>query len=213
MNLSSKTIWAAWNHIVFPTFPTSVEILFYFLEDSSPFSSAINTTVFSFFGNVCPEFQSKGGSLCASLAVHNGFLRFDIWCNTCWPLDGQLCSLASLIHILVQATGGTQTCDEMCGTVSALTIWAIPSVSDNKWTCTLIDGHWNIVSKLTHPLLDKVMLRNQWHIGAQECHLMLKDLHIRPYMATKWRCVWNKTFLLGPIIGIRSFRASFHHFS
>ena len=41
------------------------------------------------------------------------------------------------------------------------------------------------------------MSRNQWHIGAQECHLMLKELHMRLYMVTKWRCVSNKTFLLG----------------
>ena len=49
-------------------------------------------------------------------------------------------------------------------------------------------------------LLDKVMSRNQWHIGVQEHHLMLKELHMRPYMVTKRRCVWNKTFLLGPIV-------------
>ena len=42
---------------------------------------------------------------------------------------------------------------------------------------------------------------------------MFKKLYMRPYMVTKRRCVWNKTFLLGPIIGIRSFHASFYHFS
>ena len=31
-------------------------------------------------------------------------------------------------------------------------------------------------------------------------HLMLKELHMRPYIVTQGRCVWNKTFLLGPIV-------------
>ena len=37
-------------------------------------------------------------------------------------------------------------------------------------------------------LLDKVMLRNQWHIGVLQCHLMFKvteELHTRPYMVTE----------------------------
>ena len=29
---------------------------------------------------------------------------------------------------------------------------------------------------------------------------MLKELHMRPYMVTERSCVWNKTFLLGPIV-------------
>ena len=44
-----------------------------------------------------------------------------------------------------------------------------------------------------YSLLDKVMSRNQRHIGVQEHHLMFKD----PYMVIKRRCVWNKTFQLG----------------
>ena len=47
-----------------------------------------------------------------------------------------------------------------------------------------------------HTLLDKVMSRNQWHIGVQEHHLMFKDL----YMVIKRWCVWNKTFLLCAIV-------------
>ena len=38
-------------------------------------------------------------------------------------------------------------------------------------------------------LLDKVMSRNQWHIGAKERHLMLKELHMRPYMVKKKVCL------------------------
>ena len=35
----------------------------------------------------------------------------------------------------------------------------------------------------------------------QNCqhHLMLRKVHMRPYVVTKIRCVWNKTFLLAEI--------------
>ena len=41
------------------------------------------------------------------------------------------------------------------------------------------------------------MSRNQWHIGVHQRHLCLKvtkELHTRPYMVTKRRCVWTKHF-------------------
>ena len=38
-------------------------------------------------------------------------------------------------------------------------------------------------------LLDKVMLRSQWHIGVREYRLTFKD----PYMVIKRRSVWSKT--------------------
>ena len=43
------------------------------------------------FGNVCPEFQSPGGSL---------------WCDTWWPLGDQHCSQVFLTHVL---PGNTST--------------------------------------------------------------------------------------------------------
>ena len=68
---------------------------------------------------------------------------------------------------------------------------------------------YHLFRKVYFTLLDKVMSRNQWHIGVQERHLTFKD----PYMIIKRRCVWNKTFLLGPLYGIGSLHASFHKFS
>ena len=49
-------------------------------------------------------------------------------------------------------------------------------------------------------LLDKVGCVVIGDFQMDQHHLMLKELHMRPYMVTKRRCVWNKTFLLGPIV-------------
>ena len=64
--------------------------------------------------------------------------------------------------------------------------------------CYVLTAYCNQIKKQTNkqntkPLLDKVMSRNQGHIGVQEHHLMLKD----PYVVIKRRCVWDKTFPLG----------------
>ena len=55
---------------------------------------------------------------------------------------------------------------------------------------------WDNIRKY-NPLLDKVMSRNQWHIGVHQCHLILKvteELLTSLYMVTKRRCVWIKHY-------------------
>ena len=45
-----------------------------------------------------------------------------------------------------------------------------------------------------HLLLDKVMSHNQWHWSIILCLKVTEELHTRPYMVTKRRCVWTKHF-------------------
>ena len=49
-------------------------------------------------------------------------------------------------------------------------------------------------------LLDEVGCMVIGDFQMDQHHLMLKDLHARPYMVTKRCSVWNKIFLLGPIL-------------
>ena len=50
-------------------------------------------------GDICPGFQSQGGLICM-LSCLRAIPQIHIWCDTCWPLDGQHGSQATLTHIL-----------------------------------------------------------------------------------------------------------------
>ena len=49
-------------------------------------------------------------------------------------------------------------------------------------------------------LLDKVGCTVIGDFQMDEHRLMLKDDHTRPYIWSQKESVWNKTFLLGPIV-------------
>ena len=50
-------------------------------------------------GDICPGFQSQGGLTCM-LSYLRAIPQIHLWCNTCWPLDGQHGSRATLTYIL-----------------------------------------------------------------------------------------------------------------
>ena len=56
------------------------------------------------------------------------------WYNTYWPPDGQQSSQAFFNPCTFSSMGGTQTRDEVCGTMCALTIWAIPVTTEREAT-------------------------------------------------------------------------------
>ena len=82
----------------FLNFKRSVSCPFFFnLEDFSPFCKTTDAPILDLWWHLSLALK-PGWIPCshALLLVCNGFLRF-----TCWPLDGQHCSQASLIHVLL----------------------------------------------------------------------------------------------------------------
>ena len=50
------------------------------------------------YGDICPRFQSQGGSLTRMFDSTVGNIH--LWCDTCWPLGGQYDSPALSIYVL-----------------------------------------------------------------------------------------------------------------
>ena len=105
------------------------------------------------FGNVSPWLQSQGWPLTCMLHCCVQWIpQIQLWCDTCWPLDGQHCSQAffdshTCTHTSIAATW---TRDRVCHTVGTLTIWATPAVWSLKYSFsdeTLNDSYRSIVDR------------------------------------------------------------------
>ena len=69
-----------------------------FMEDVSPFVVPL-VPLFWSSGDICPGFQVMANpSLICFLTCVQWIPQINLWCNTCWPLDGQHGSWAFLIQ-------------------------------------------------------------------------------------------------------------------